>query len=179
MEMRVVGFLALLLSTALSGTATAQGRGGSGGGAGFHGAAGTAYAGGGNWHGDSTRWHGGGYYGGWHGYRGGWGGAYWGPSVGFYFGAPAYWGPWPYAYGYPYLYGYPPYSVSAPAIVVEQPVEVVTPPAQDNPGSAPAFWFYCTKPAGYYPYVRNCNDAWLRVVPQADTGTGSRPKLAQ
>jgi hypothetical protein len=32
---------------------------------------------------------------------------------------------------------------------------------------APAYyWYYCTNPAGYYPYVQNCNDAWMAVVPQ-------------
>ena len=44
--------------------------------------------------------------------------------------------------------------------------------------SAPApsqYWYYCTDPAGYYPYVQNCTKAWMQVVPQNDP---SAPKLA-
>lgn len=181
------GLAALALLVIAGGTAMAQGRvvGGA-----YHRGAGTIDAGG-------RAWHGGGYYGGgrgyygWHGYRGGWGGAYWGPGVGIYLGGPAYWAGWPYAYGYPYGYGYAPYvnfALAGPTVYVEQQVEAAAPPAQyapdpppagGNAGSPPTFWFYCTKPAGYYPYVRDCSNAWLRVVPQANTGTTNRPKLAQ
>jgi hypothetical protein len=139
-------------------------------------------------------WYGGGYYGGWHGYHGGWRGAYWGPGVGFYIGGPTYWGGWPYAYNYPYGYGYAPYApytsyaVADPTVYVERQIDVSAPPArsnpsppsaQGNPAPPPTFWFYCTKPAGYYPYVQNCSKTWLPVVPQANTGTRTRPKLAQ
>ena len=29
----------------------------------------------------------------------------------------------------------------------------------------PQYWYYCTDPPGYYPYVTNCRAAWLPVVP--------------
>ena len=29
----------------------------------------------------------------------------------------------------------------------------------------PQYWYYCTDPQGYYPYVTNCRAAWLPVVP--------------
>lgn len=175
MNRRLVTLAALTLFAIASSTAMAQGHGG----AGFH-------TGGAGWHG------GGHYYAGGHGYYGGWRGAYWGPSVGFYLGGPAYWGGWPNAYSYPYGYGYAPYTsyaLTSPTVVyVEPQVDVATPPAQSvasplpapgNPAPPPTFWFYCTKPAGYYPYVPKCSRAWLPVVPQANTSTRARPKLAQ
>ncbi len=40
-----------------------------------------------------------------------------------------------------------------------QPPVVVVPPAPD-----PAqYWYYCTNPAGYYPYVAQCTVNWQRV----------------
>jgi hypothetical protein len=39
------------------------------------------------------------------------------------------------------------------------------PEEQEAPESA-YYWYYCTDPAGYYPYVQNCGDAWMTVVPQ-------------
>jgi hypothetical protein len=36
--------------------------------------------------------------------------------------------------------------------------------------AAPAptvYWYYCTEPAGYFPYVQNCNRAWVPVLPQS------------
>ena len=132
-----------------------------------------------------------GYYGGYGGYYGGYGG-YWRPSVGIYYGGPGYygglgyfggagyWGSWPYAwgwgYGYPYAY---PYGYS-PAVVNSTPVpqsyiQQEAAPAQDVP--APAYWYYCTKPAGYFPHVQGCSHAWMKVIPQAP-GDSSAPKLA-
>ena len=151
-----------------------------------------AHAYGGGWYrgGPGGGWHGGAYYGG-RGYYGGWGGRYWGPGVGVYVGGPAYWGGVPYAYSYPYGYGYAPYAsyvVTDPVVVVEREVDVVTPPAQSNASQPavqdsssppPTFWFYCTDPAGYYPYVQKCSKDWLPVVPQANTGSRTRPKLAR
>ena len=85
--------------------------------------------------------HRGGFHGGWHG---GWG---WGVSVGFY--NPwwsGYYGPWPYY----------PYYADPPVTVIQQGV----PQAQ----AAPASWYYCDAPAGYYPYVQTCSKPW-RAVP--------------
>lgn len=164
MKRRLVGWVVLALCAIGSGSAMAYGRVVVGG---FYG----------------------GHYGGWHGHHGGWRGAYWGPGAGVYIGGPAYWGAWPYAYSYGWAPYATSYAVAAPTVYyVEQPVEVSPPPAQSPPGPPsvagnaglpPTFWFYCTQPAGYYPYVRDCSQAWMRVLPQADTGAKTRPKLAQ
>ena len=78
-----------------------------------------------------------------------------------------------YGYGYPYRYYnrpyyyygrpyyYPPTVVvpSAPTVYIQQ--ESATPAeAQIN------YWYYCRKPDGYYPYVKQCPDGWLQVAPQ-------------
>ena len=37
--------------------------------------------------------------------------------------------------------------------------------------TAPApvsYWYYCTDPAGYYPYVSQCTKAWIPVVPTTE-----------
>ncbi len=106
---------------------------------------------------------GGGRHGYWPGYRPGYGGGYWGgywgPSIGFYIGGPTYWGAW----GYPY---YAPSTWVTTPIVIEQESTVYT-QAQAQEGAASAnYWYYCTEPAGYYPYVQSCTKAWIPVVPQ-------------
>lgn len=120
-----------------------------------------------------------GYWGG--GYRPvypGWRAGYWGPRAGVYIGGPAYWGGgWPYAWGatyaVPYAYAWP-YATTvvtapAPQVVVQQPAATELPAA--------SYWYYCTQPAGYYPYVQNCSQPWMKVVPQVP-GSGSAPQLA-
>jgi hypothetical protein len=68
---------------------------------------------------------------------------------------PGYWGPGPW-WGPPYYY-YP----APPVIVQEPPVyEQPAPPPQ-----APAYWYYCPNPQGYYPYIRQCPNGWMQVVP--------------
>ena len=37
------------------------------------------------------------------------------------------------------------------------------------------YWYYCTEPAGYYPYVQNCSRNWLQVVPQNVPGAPGAP----
>jgi hypothetical protein len=100
-----------------------------------------------HWHGeinrfhehDYERWRGGHWFHGVHGGRRGW---YWVVGgVWYYYPAPVY--PYPDPY--------------------QPPVVVVPPPA--NP-AAPAYWYYCGNPAGYYPYVAQCRMAWQRVIPQ-------------
>ncbi|HAT33051.1 MAG TPA: hypothetical protein DCW29_20070, partial [Janthinobacterium sp.] len=74
--------------------------------------------------------------------------------VGVFVGAPLFWyGYDPFWYGYPY-HGYPYYQAPPSAAYVEQGL---------NP--APAQWYYCSQPAGYYPYVKNCLTAWRAVTP--------------
>ena len=29
------------------------------------------------------------------------------------------------------------------------------------------YWYYCTDPQGYYPYVRECPQGWMQVVPSS------------
>lgn len=72
---------------------------------------------------------------------------------------PYYYGPYPYPHSYyPYYYDYPP-PVSAPPQYIERGAGA---PAQANPAG---YWYYCRKPEGYYPYVRECPDGWERVAP--------------
>jgi hypothetical protein len=37
---------------------------------------------------------------------------------------------------------------------------------REQQATQPYYWYYCAEPKGYYPYIQNCNDAWLPVVPQ-------------
>jgi hypothetical protein len=85
---------------------------------------------------------------------------WWGP--GFY-GYPAY----PYAYPFAYPYAYPPAVVvqPTPQVYIEQaPAAAGPPPAAAQPG-APAYWYYCAESRTYYPYVRECPEGWMTVVP--------------
>jgi len=80
---------------------------------------------------------------------------------GVFIGAPLFWWP-PEPYYYPRYY-YPPLSqvyVEQPSVYVQRnDAPVNTPPAN--------YWYYCTNPQGYYPYVQNCSVRWIQVVPQA------------
>jgi outer membrane protein OmpA-like peptidoglycan-associated protein len=110
---------------------------------------GTTYARDGHWGG-----HGGGH---WEGHGGGhWGGGIWiGPGWG--------WGPW---WNYPYYPYYPDYpyypEYYSPAIEQQEPpsYEQHSPRAQD-------YWYFCTSPEGYYPYIKKCPSGWLKVVPSS------------
>ena len=77
--------------------------------------------------------------------------------------------PWPYAYGpygYGYPYGYPygpyPYYYDAPAFAPAAPSQYVE---REPVQAAPASWYYCSDPQGYYPYVQQCRTSWQRVSP--------------
>ena len=96
----------------------------------------------------------GGYYGGGHPRA----------RVGIHIGVPLWWGPryyYPPPYYYPYQY--------PPVVVVPQ-----SPPVYIERGDAPAapepessnWWYYCSNPSGYYPYVKQCPGGWQRVAPQ-------------
>jgi hypothetical protein len=39
----------------------------------------------------------------------------------------------------------------------------------------PQYWYYCTNPQGYYPYIRNCPGGWLIVVPNVTPPPGFTP----
>lgn len=91
-----------------------------------------------------------------------------GPRVGFgvYIG-PGWYYPYPhYAYP-PVYYAYPPVVVtpSGPPVYIEQ--------SQSAPESVPApaqpsanYWYYCSKPEGYYPYIKQCPGGWQQVEPR-------------
>ena len=130
-------FAAALLQPDLAKAAHGVGGGGfHGGGGGFHG---------GGFHGGGFRgggFHGGGFHGGFAGHGGNWrGGRYgWGGGLGLGLG----WG-----LGYPYDWSY--YSPDYGYYGYSQPY------------SASQYWYYCSDPAGYYPYVTQCNTGWQTV----------------
>ncbi|HEX2603189.1 MAG TPA: hypothetical protein VHL60_00835 [Oxalicibacterium sp.] len=85
-------------------------------------------------------------------------------GVGVVIGSPGYWhypGPYYYPpYPYPY-YAYPPVVVAPaepPTYIQQEPAPQQAQPSND--------WFYCRKPEGYYPYVKQCPGGWQRVAPQ-------------
>jgi hypothetical protein len=179
---------------ALSSAAAPPGGGGRnagppGGGGGYHGGrAGGSGGGGGAYHasggGRAYPGHGGyrGWRGGYPGYAG-WRGAYWGPR--YYYGGPGYWGGWPYAWAawpgavalsYGVGYGAAPLVINT----VNQPstfLEIEPAATAPQPIAEPNYWYYCVKPAGYFPYVNDCSQPWMKVVPQAP-GDSAAPRLA-
>ena len=146
--------LALVAGLAASGTALAD----RGGGRGWHGAPHGSWQGHGHGHG----------HGHWHGGR---------ARIGVFIGAPLVWSGFyarPYHWGYPYdyypyPYWYPP-GVAAPAWP-QSYVERGDSGADSTP--APAYWYYCAAPKGYYPYVKKCPGGWQRVPaePPANVST--------
>jgi len=74
-------------------------------------------------------------------------------------------GPWGWRAPYPYPY-------PAPTVVV-QPPPVYEQPAPSP--QAPAYWYYCQNPPGYYPYIRQCPGGWLTVVPPLGAGQPGPP----
>ena len=100
-----------------------------------------------------------------HHHRGGhFGGGYRGfhshPGFGFYFGLPLF--PRPYlSYPYPYYPYYPPAVVTVPS---NPPVYIERSPPVTQQYSA-GYWYYCSNPQGYYPYVQECPSGWRQVDP--------------
>lgn len=83
------------------------------------------------------------------------------PSYSFSFGIPLYPGPY-YPY-YPYYYPYyPPRIVTVP---VEPPVYIEREVPQSTQQLPAGYWYYCSDPKGYYPYVKECPSGWRRVDP--------------
>jgi hypothetical protein len=185
--MRALAFVALALAAAIASPAAEAQRGHAGGG-------GRGYAGGGAQVAPGparggAHWAAGPYrplYG-----HAGWGYGYgFGVGLGLGYGAgwaltgsPWYWG-WPAAfYGAPWIYPYGVFAPGYPALAlddvtgyVQQPAaESVAPPA---PRTAASHWYYCTEPAGYYPYVQQCSRPWVAVRPDAVPPAGSAPPAA-
>jgi hypothetical protein len=163
-SMRYVATLLLALAAAVGVTSSLAGPPHRGGG-------GSPGHGGGHWGGGYRPAHGHGYGGGWYGYPGyGFGlglglgyGAGWAVSAGYpwpYWGAPLYQGYYPYGYA---VAGLPALVVNEDLTYVQQPpAEAASPPPRAGAGS----WYYCTAPAGYYPYVQQCSRPWIAVQPQ-------------
>lgn len=70
---------------------------------------------------------------------------------------------WSFGYGYgpfwsPY---YPPrvYVPVQPPIYIEQAPVAPAAPAAEN------YWYYCSNPQGYYPYVQQCSVDWQLIPP--------------
>jgi hypothetical protein len=125
----------------------AHGGGGFGGfhGGGFHGGFGGFHGGGfhaggfrGGWHGGFAAHNGFGHINGGHWYHGWHGGHYgwWlvGPGLAWSYYSYPWWGAYPDDWYYDY----------------EQPYSA-------------QIWYYCSDPAGYYPYVTQCNTGWQAV----------------
>ena len=74
-------------------------------------------------------------------------------NVGFFVGGP-FWGP---GWWGPYYPSYPYYAPQT--VVVQQPVTYSQQTPEQN------YWYFCRDPEGYFPYVRNCPNGWLKVVP--------------
>lgn len=132
----------------------AHGAGGGFHGGGFHGGGfggfhSGGFRGGGGFHGNP--FHGGGFHGGvvglhdgfrggqsghwYHGWQNGRYGWWWGDGLG--------WSYYPYGYGWDNNPDYGYYGYSQPY--------------------AGQIWYYCSDPAGYYPYVTQCNTGWQTV----------------
>jgi hypothetical protein len=47
------------------------------------------------------------------------------------------------------------YVTPRPRIYIQKPRQI--PPQY--------YWYWCAKPAGYYPYTKTCPQPWRRVVP--------------
>lgn len=107
-----------------------------------------------------------GYYGG--RYRG-WGG-YWGPGIGIYYGGLGF------GYGLGYPYPYAPLVINAeplPQVLIQQDPLIGAETLIERPTN---YWYYCTQPPGYFPYVQNCSQAWMKVVPQIPANQAATPR---
>ena len=63
---------------------------------------------------------------------------------------------------------YPPGYYAPPPVIIQQQPPVYAQPEQQEDN----YWYYCRDPEGFYPYVRDCKDGWMKVVPDA---TPSKP----
>ena len=113
---------------------------------------------------------GGGHFGGGGGHFGGgghYGGGGWGYGRGIYYGGLGlglgyglgYYGGYPY---YNYNYNYPPVVTGpvAPPVYIQQ--SAPAPVVQQYPAG---YWYHCSNPEGYYPYVKACPNGWQQVEP--------------
>jgi hypothetical protein len=82
-----------------------------------------------------------------------------------------------FAFGFPFavtsLYGpfghfdaYPP-MLPEPA---QSPAYIEMPGSADAPRKATSYWYYCSDPSGYYPYIQHCPGGWQQVAPNPAQG---------
>jgi hypothetical protein len=112
---------------------------------------------------------GGGYRGG--GYRH----SHWGPSLGFYIGAPVLWGSYYWGSPYYYDYWYPrgtvvyrdveryPQSYPEGAMWPAESTEV--PRGEGAPTQGPLYMNYCESAKAYFPKVTKCPEGWRLATP--------------
>jgi hypothetical protein len=82
--------------------------------------------------------------------------------------APVWWWGWP---GYYPYYRYPAYA--APVVIQQSPPVYIQ---QDQPAE-PHYWYYCEGAQAYYPYVQQCPNGWMKVVPTP--ANGPKPNQAR
>ncbi|WP_102298943.1 hypothetical protein [Janthinobacterium sp. AD80] len=104
----------------------------------------------------------GGFHRGHGGFHGGHGHFHGRPHVGVWVGSAWRYGDGPGWHGDPW-YGTP-YGYPYGRTVIVQP-----PPVYIEQGGEPTaqMWYYCARPQGYYPYVKNCGTAWRAVLPDS------------
>ncbi len=85
------------------------------------------------------------------------------PGFGFYFGVPAF----PRSYYYPYdPFYYPYYPPAVVTVPSEPPVYIERErPAPQSQQFPEGYWYYCSNPEGYYPYIKECPGGWRQVDP--------------
>jgi len=100
-------------------------------------------------------WRGGYWHHGWYGGRWGW---WWVVGgIWYYYTAP--------------IYPYPDPYVPGPVVVVQQQSQTPPPPTE-----APTqYWYHCSAPEGYYPYVPECPGGW-QAVPATPPAPGQPPQ---
>jgi hypothetical protein len=92
-----------------------------------------------------------------------------------YYYPPPYYYPRPYYYSRPYYYPpayyYPRPYYSPPVVAVPSSPPVYIEQGTEQAAPAPSnYWYYCSDPEGYYPYVKQCSPGWQRVAPQPPPG---------
>lgn len=99
-------------------------------------------------------WRSGHWHQGWYGGRWGW---WWVVGgIWYYYAAP--------------IYPYPNPYIPGTVVVVQEP----SPPAP--PAQAPAqYWYHCSAPEGYYPYVPECPGGWTKVT-ATPPSSGGQPQ---
>ena len=84
---------------------------------------------------------------------------------------------WSIGIGFPvYGYGWGGWSYAPPIVVQEPPqrIEYQNVPLGPAP---PAYWYYCSNPAGYYPQIATCPGGWAQVLAQPPEPRGATPPV--